>query len=375
MLYKNIRLRRKNKKKIQIIFRKKFGTGFWIAILVMAVFLNVQETLASEITSEKLIKLVNELRAEQRIGELIVNPNLTLAAANKARDMFEHNYFAHTSPQGITPWHWIRQADYSYQYAGENLAMDFITAEGMHKALIASATHRKNILNPNYKEIGIAVLDGNFEDRQTIIAVQIFGTIVSTIEKQKIAENSTEPSVSNNPITIPVSTIAKTTKSTAITPGNYSNKNKLNKKKLVLSSDLRKGSDSNSQKVQQKAPVLPVELVKEDELVKEELVSDEKENNFIFQECDSIALFQNNNQDNKEKNLTIPFLKLDSNGRIKGVSENTNKFVILNLPAALTTLQTNLFQDLFQNFDYRIDRFRNYLSCFLFGGSIEAYVR
>jgi archaellum component FlaF (FlaF/FlaG flagellin family) len=359
MLYRNIRLRRKNKKKIQIISRKKFGTGFWIAILVMAVFLNVQETLASEITSEKLIKLVNELRAEQRIGELIVNPNLTLAAANKARDMFEHNYFAHTSPQGITPWHWIRQADYSYQYAGENLAMDFITAEGMHKALIASATHRKNILNPNYKEIGIAVLDGNFEDRQTIIAVQIFGTIVSTIEKQKIAENSTEPSVSNKPITIPVSTITKIIKPTAMTLGNHSNKNKLNKKKLVLSSDLRKGSDSNSQKVQQKAPVLPVELVKEDELIKEELVSDEKENNFIF----------------KEKNLTIPFLKLDSNGRIKGVSENTNKFVILNLPAALTTLQTNLFQDLFQNFDYRIDRFRNYLSCFLFGGSIEAYIR
>ena len=358
MLYKNIRLRRQRLQQAGINHRrknkKKFGTGFWIAILVMAVFLNVQETLASEITSEKLIKLVNQSRAEQRIGELTANPNLTLAAANKTRDMFKHNYFAHTSPQGITPWHWIRQADYSYQYAGENLAMDFITAEGMHKALITSATHRKNILNPNYKEIGIAVLSGNFEDRQTIITVQIFGTLVSTIEKQKIAENSTEPSVSNKPITTPVSTITKIKKSTAITPGNHSNKNKLNKEKLVLS----------------KVPVLPVELVEEDELVKEELVSDEKENNFIFQEYDSIALFQNNNQDNKEKNLTIPFLKLDSNGRIKGVSKNTNKFVIQNLPAVLTTLQLQI-----QNFDYRIDRFRNYLSCFLFGGSIEAYVR
>ena len=46
------------------------------------------------------------------------------AAEKKAQDMIENNYFAHTSPQGKTPWHWVEESGYDYRYAGENLAIN-----------------------------------------------------------------------------------------------------------------------------------------------------------------------------------------------------------------------------------------------------------
>jgi uncharacterized protein YkwD len=43
----------------------------------------------------------------------------------KANDMATLSYFAHTSPSGLTPWHWFAKANYVFSYAGENLAIDF----------------------------------------------------------------------------------------------------------------------------------------------------------------------------------------------------------------------------------------------------------
>ena len=50
---------------------------------------------------------------------------------------------------------------YDYSYAGENLAMDFHSAEKMEDAWMKSPTHRANILNEKYKDIGVAVKAGN----------------------------------------------------------------------------------------------------------------------------------------------------------------------------------------------------------------------
>ena len=61
-------------------------------------------------------------------------------------------------------------------YAGENLALDFTSAEVVQSAFMKSPAHRKNILNPKYREIGVAVLQGEFEGRSTILLVNFFGT-------------------------------------------------------------------------------------------------------------------------------------------------------------------------------------------------------
>ena len=122
------------------------------------------------------MRLTNQVRKEAGLAELKQNDLLNQAAEAKAKDMFKNDYFAHTSPKGVTPWYWIKQSGYAYGYAGENLAINYDTAESEHKAWMKSPTHRANILNKNYQEIGIAVVEGKIDDKNARVTVQIFAT-------------------------------------------------------------------------------------------------------------------------------------------------------------------------------------------------------
>lgn len=128
------------------------------------------------IQSAFLVDLANEDRAEQGFGQLTINDKLVLAAQMKANDMAEKSYFAHTSPEGITPWHWFEESEYKYIYAGENLAVNFNRSEDVEEAWMNSPLHRANILNSRYKEIGIATSEGVYKGKNTTFVVQMFGT-------------------------------------------------------------------------------------------------------------------------------------------------------------------------------------------------------
>lgn len=132
--------------------------------------------MASDITIGNIISLVNKARNIQGVMPLAESAKLDKVAADKLQDMVENKYFAHTSPQGKSPWYWFGKNKYDYEYAGENLAIDFMTAEKQHEAWMKSETHKKNILNPNFTEIGVAVGTGEIDGRISIIAVQTFGT-------------------------------------------------------------------------------------------------------------------------------------------------------------------------------------------------------
>ena len=72
----------------------------------------------------------------------------------------------------------MAKAGYAYQYAGENLAINFTSSEGVQEGWMASPSHRANIVNPRYSEIGIGVLTGQFEGYESTIVVQMFGQSV-----------------------------------------------------------------------------------------------------------------------------------------------------------------------------------------------------
>lgn len=134
-----------------------------------------QTTHFAIITNSKLIEMLNEDRIAQGLKPLTVNQQLVMAAEKKATDMLNENYFAHTSPDGITPWYWLSKVGYKYVAAGENLAKDFTESEYVHRAWMNSASHRANILNGNYQDVGIAVVEGEIDGKKTTIAVQFFG--------------------------------------------------------------------------------------------------------------------------------------------------------------------------------------------------------
>lgn len=166
--YKNTRMKQ---------LKQKINKLGWIAILVAVFGFLPAGAFASEITSANVIKYVNEAREKEGVKELLVSEKLNEVATRKINDMVENKYFAHTSPSGLSPWHWFEKSGYDYKYAGENLAINFTTAETQQAAWMNSPTHRKNILNINYKEIGVAVAVGEINGHMGIIAVQEFGTL------------------------------------------------------------------------------------------------------------------------------------------------------------------------------------------------------
>jgi len=145
-----------------------------------------------------LVSMTNSSRAREGLGELSVNSQLTSAAYAKAQDMLANQYFAHTSPQGKTPWDFIKGAGYDYAYAGENLAIGYTDSSELFNAWMASATHRQNILNPNFREIGIAVISGTYEGAETILVAQEFGAPIEGGEGEVAAE-ATPAAVNTSP--------------------------------------------------------------------------------------------------------------------------------------------------------------------------------
>ncbi len=129
---------------------------------------------ASPITKANVIELTNKERVKAGLPVLWSNYKLNLAAQRKANDMMAKGYWEHYH-NGKSPWDWMHEAGYEFKAAGENLAIDFLEVEPMIKAWMDSPTHRQNILNPNFKEIGVGIAKGFFKDHETIIVVQMFG--------------------------------------------------------------------------------------------------------------------------------------------------------------------------------------------------------
>jgi hypothetical protein len=93
----------------------------------------------------------------------------------KAQDMADKQYFAHTSPEGLNPWHWFEQAGYEYEYAGENLAVDFTDSSDVARAWMNSPTHRENLLKKEYVDVGFAVVSGELNGKKTTLVVALYG--------------------------------------------------------------------------------------------------------------------------------------------------------------------------------------------------------
>lgn len=136
----------------------------------------------STITTQQIITLTNKQRQEYGESILKENDKLDQAAEEKAKNMFAENYWAHYSPSGISPWYWMQQTGYTYEYAGENLARGFSDSPAVVAAWMASKMgHRENILGKNYQEIGIAVEAGILNGEKTTLVVQMFGTPAGAI--------------------------------------------------------------------------------------------------------------------------------------------------------------------------------------------------
>ena len=133
------------------------------------------------ISTGDLLVETNQQRQVNKLPVLALDERLSKAALLKAQDMFKQQYWAHTAPDGTTPWHWFGTVGYNYAYAGENLAKDFPSSGAVTTAWMSSAEHRANILSANYTQIGLAVVDGTLNAKPTTLVVALYGEPVSAL--------------------------------------------------------------------------------------------------------------------------------------------------------------------------------------------------
>jgi hypothetical protein len=206
---KNLFIPNDQNNNIPLFLRKKPLAVYSVILIAVKIFVIVAmiiaptpAQLASGVNADILISLTNQARSASGLATLRTNAQLNSAAQAKARYLLEKQVFEHGDP-----WSFIKNVGYSYEYAGENLAVDFVSSEAIHQAWMASSSHRANILRPEYQDIGVAAIGGTFEGHETVMVVQMFGTPATPA-----------PTPVTTPTPTPVSTPVPPTPTPAPTP-------------------------------------------------------------------------------------------------------------------------------------------------------------
>ena len=119
----------------------------------------VEESRPRPDLEKRMLELVNQERVKAGLQPLEADPELTEVARKHSTDMFVRGYFAHDTPEGLSPFDRMRAAHVRFATAGENLALA-PTLQVAHTGLMNSPGHRANILRPQFGRVGIGVMDG-----------------------------------------------------------------------------------------------------------------------------------------------------------------------------------------------------------------------
>ncbi|MEU5099920.1 CAP domain-containing protein [Streptomyces sp. NPDC020996] len=111
----------------------------------------------------RVVALVNSECAKVGCSPVTLNAKLSQAAQAHSADMASHNTMSHTGSDGSDPGQRIARAGYVWSTYGENVAYGYSTPEQVMAGRMASAGHKRNILDCGFKEIGVGVAQpGNY---------------------------------------------------------------------------------------------------------------------------------------------------------------------------------------------------------------------
>lgn len=108
----------------------------------------------------EVLRLMNAGRRRAGLAELVLDPVLGEVARRHSRDMRDRDFFDHADPAGRTMRERLRAAGVPYREAAENVAHVYDVpdpAAYMHRILMESPPHRRNLLHPRVTRVGIGV--------------------------------------------------------------------------------------------------------------------------------------------------------------------------------------------------------------------------
>ncbi|MFF1562328.1 CAP domain-containing protein [Streptomyces sp. NPDC058293] len=108
----------------------------------------------------QVLALVNTERAKVGCSPVTADSGLASLAGNFSEDMAARGFFDHTDPDGATPWDRAKKAGIT-DLGGENIARGQANAQSVMDSWMNSPGHRANILNCDYKTLGVGVHFGS----------------------------------------------------------------------------------------------------------------------------------------------------------------------------------------------------------------------
>jgi uncharacterized protein YkwD len=108
---------------------------------------------------DRMLLKVNQARAQVGLSPLRSDTLLQQAARDHSADMYKRHYFSHRTPDGKTPYDRLHDLRFHYVTAGENLAFA-VDVDQAFESLMQSPDHRANILNPDFRCIGVGAYKG-----------------------------------------------------------------------------------------------------------------------------------------------------------------------------------------------------------------------
>ena len=164
-----------------------------------------QTTLDAE--EQAFVTLINDYRAQNGVGPLLIDPGIQAAAEWMSNDMGVNNYFNHTDSLGQSPWTRMCNFGYCYNTAkGENIAAGYSSAQSVFDAWRNSPDHDSNMLNSSFKVMGIgrAVVPGS--NYGTYWTNDFGGFIAATPAPTSTPAPTASPTPTPTPTPTPVST-------------------------------------------------------------------------------------------------------------------------------------------------------------------------
>lgn len=113
-----------------------------------------QQPAVSDFVAE-VVRLTNDIRSQNGLSQLTINLELQDAAVGHSQDLAFQDFFSHTGLDGQEPWDRAIEAGYNYRTIGENIAAGQLTPQEVVQAWFDSPSHRVNLLNPSFTEIGV----------------------------------------------------------------------------------------------------------------------------------------------------------------------------------------------------------------------------
>jgi len=124
----------------------------------------------------EMLARVNDARKKTGVAPLRSNARLDQAAQRHAEDMLDRSYFAHESPEKKTVRERAHEAGYDWRAIGENLAEGQFSVDEVMDTWLRSPGHRRNILDPDFKELGVGLALGRSGESYRVVWTQAFGT-------------------------------------------------------------------------------------------------------------------------------------------------------------------------------------------------------